>query len=110
MDSRIGSTRPMPMNAMTAAKAVIHTCFGCPCTASNRRGSALIVVVLRRSPHQEKLLTDANNLAGHGQCASAVVYATRGGWAAGTGASWGGKGRHRGRRGSAAPRVAAVPR
>src|SRR4051812_801875 len=36
MDSRIGSTRPIPMKAMTAANAVIHTCLGWPLTASSR--------------------------------------------------------------------------
>src|SRR3954452_15320741 len=36
MDSRIGSTSPIPMKAMTAANAVIHTCLGWPLTASSR--------------------------------------------------------------------------
>ena len=39
MDSRIGSTRPIPMNAITAANAVIHTALGCPLNTSNNRTS-----------------------------------------------------------------------
>src|SRR5690606_9581860 len=73
MDSRIGSTSPMPMNAITAANAVIHTCLGCPRTASSRRGSALMWwSSAKLSQCAKKLLTDANNRCacggGHARC------------------------------------------
>ncbi len=38
MDSRIGSTRPIPMKAMTAANAVTQTVRGCPRSTSRSFG------------------------------------------------------------------------